>query len=138
MESPEKKRTQPSGTEPAPSRYFTGAAWIKTLVKSSEEINCTVSEVTFQPGARNNWHTHPGGQILLVTAGVGYFQRKGDAIKLIKPGDTITIPSGEIHWHGASHDSSMTHLAINMNSEKGSVEWLAPVTDKEYDLGLRF
>ncbi len=116
----------------APSEYFTGTAWIKALVKADQLVNCNVSDVTFEPGARNNWHTHPGSQILIVTEGIGYYQKRGEPIRIIQTGDVIAIPAAYEHWHGAAPDSKMTHLAINPNSEKGPVNWLERVTDEEY------
>src|SRR6478609_7526060 len=111
--------------------YFTGNAWVKLLV-SENEFNSVIGNVTFEAGARNNWHTHPGGQILIVTDGVGYYQEKGKSIQVIRAGDVINIPPDVEHWHGASRDHDMTHLAINSNTQKGAVIWLKSVTDEEY------
>jgi len=118
--------------EKAPAEYFTGTAWIKFLVPNDPIINTQVGNVVFESGARNNWHTHPGGQILIVTDGVGYYQEKGKSIQVIRAGDVINIPPDVEHWHGASRDHDMTHLAINSNTQKGAVIWLKPVTDEEY------
>ena len=118
--------------EKAPAEYFTGTVWIKSLVASDETFNTQIGNVVFEPGARNNWHTHPGGQILIVTDGVGYYQEKGKKIQVIRKGDVITIPPDVEHWHGASHNSEFTHIAINTNSQKGVVVWLQRVTDDEY------
>ncbi|HVZ57685.1 MAG TPA: cupin domain-containing protein [Chitinophagaceae bacterium] len=115
----------------APTDYFTGQAWVHTLA-SDPAFHCLIGNVTFEPGARNYWHTHPGGQILLVTGGTGYYQEKGKAIRLIKKGDTILIPADVEHWHGATPDSAMTHIAISTNTQLGVVAWLRPVTDEEY------
>jgi len=117
----------------APAEYFTGTAWVKMLVTADDTFNTSVANVTFEPGARNNWHTHPGGQILIVTDGVGYYQEKGKQIQTIRRGDVIQIPPDVVHWHGASHNSEMIHLAINTNTQKGIVEWLDRVTDEEYN-----
>jgi quercetin dioxygenase-like cupin family protein len=84
-------------------------------------------------GARNNWHTHPAGQILLVTDGRGFYQEKGKPARPIATGDVVVIPSGVEHWHGAAHDSSLTHIVITNNTAQGAVDWLAPVTDEEYN-----
>ncbi|HEY5749737.1 MAG TPA: cupin domain-containing protein [Chryseolinea sp.] len=117
----------------APAEYFTGAAWIKPLVPNDTTFNCVMGNVIFEPGARNNWHTHPGGQILIVTEGTGYYQEKGKPIQLIQKGDVIKILPNVVHWHGASHDSEMTHIAISTNTQKGVVDWLQKVTDEEYN-----
>ena len=121
----------PKGDE-ASADYFTGTAWVKMLVTNDTTFNTSVGNVVFKPGARNNWHTHPGGQILIVTHGVGYYQEKGKPIQLIHTGDVVTIPPDVKHWHGASPDSEMTHLAINTNTQNGVVVWLERVTDEEY------
>lgn len=118
--------------EKAPSEYFTGTAWVKPLVPLDSVFNCVIGNVIFEPGTRNNWHTHPGGQILIVTDGIGYFQEKGKPIQLLHKGDVITIPPGVVHWHGASPNSELTHIAISTNTQKGIVDWLQPVTDEEY------
>ena len=116
----------------APAEYFTGTAWVKMLVTADDTFNTSVANVTFEPGARNNWHTHPGGQILIITDGVGYYQEKGKPVQLLHEGNVIKILPGVVHWHGASPDNEMTHLAINTNTQKGIVEWLQKVTDEEY------
>ncbi len=116
----------------APAEYFTGTAWLQPLVPDSRMFNVVIGNVTFEAGARNNWHTHPGGQILLVTDGIGYYQEKGKPIRIIRKGDVIQIPPDIVHWHGASHDHAMTHIAISTNTEKGIVAWLERVTDEQY------
>jgi len=118
--------------EQAPPDYFTGTAWLKVLVQNDDFFNCSVGHVTFEPGARNNWHTHPGGQILIITEGTGYYQEKDKSIQLIEKGDVIRILPGVIHWHGATPHSQMMHLAINPNAQNGVVNWLQPVTAEEY------
>ena len=119
--------------EKAPADYFIGTAWIKPLVPSDQTLHTQIGNVVFEPGARNNWHTHAGGQILIVTDGVGYYQEKGKAIQVIRKGDVVTIAPDVKHWHGASHDSEMTHLAINSNTRNGIVTWLERVTEEEYN-----
>ena len=119
--------------ERVPADYFTGTAWLKMLVQANDIFNTSIGNVTFEPGTRNNWHKHPGGQILIVTDGVGYYQEKGKQIQTIRRGDVIQIPPDVVHWHGASHNSEMIHLAINTNTQKGIVEWLDRVTDEEYN-----
>ena len=116
----------------APADYFTGTAWVTMLVPNDPALHCQVGNVVFEPGARNNWHTHPGGQILVVTAGTGYYQEKGKPIQLLREGDVVKILPDVEHWHGASADSEFTHIAINPNTQKGIVAWLERVTDEEY------
>jgi len=118
--------------EKAPANNFTGTVWVKPLVPNDSVFNCIVGSVTFEPGARSNWHYHPAGQILLVTAGTGYYQEKGQSIKVIRKGDVVTCPPNIEHWHGASPGSMMTHIAINPNTEKGIVVWMQKVSDEEY------
>ena len=119
--------------ERAPADYFIGTVWVKMLLPNDPALNCQMANVVFEPGARNNWHTHPGGQILIVTDGIGYYQEKGKPIQLIQKGDVISISPGVEHWHGASHDSEFTHIAVNPNTQKGIVLWLERVTDEEYN-----
>jgi quercetin dioxygenase-like cupin family protein len=117
----------------APADYFTGRAWVKTLVTDDRIFNSVIGNVVFEPGARNNWHTHPGGQILIVTDGTGYYQEKGKPIQLLRKGDVVKILPDVKHWHGASPDSDFTHIAVNPNTQNGAVVWLDPVTDEEYN-----
>lgn len=118
--------------EKVKNENFTGTAYLKMLVTNDPENPITVGNVTFKPGARNRWHKHPGGQILLVTDGVGYYQERGQAKKILRKGDVIKCPPNVEHWHGASIDSHFSHLAIG-NSDKQAVIWLLPVTDEEYE-----
>ena len=118
----------------APADYFTGTTWVKMLVTADDTFNTSVTNVIFEPGARNNWHTHPGGQILIATDGIGYYQEKGKPIQLLRKGDVVNIPPDIVHWHGATPDSEFTHIAINPNTQKGIVVWLQRVTDEEYNL----
>ena len=118
--------------EKTPADYFTGTAWLNVLVPKDETGNYTIGNVVFEPGSRNNWHTHPAGQILLVTQGRGFYQERGKAARPLSKGDVVVIPSNLEHWHGARQDSSFTHIAITNSTEKGAVEWLAPVTEEEY------
>ena len=117
----------------APADYFTGTAYIKSLAPNDEIFNCQIGNVVFEAGSRNNWHTHPGGQILIVTDGIGYYQEKVKPIQLLRRGDVIRIPPDVVHWHGASRENGMTHIAVNPNSQKAVVVWLQPVTDEEYN-----
>lgn len=131
MKTNHENKIFPKG-EKAPSDYFTGTAWIEPLVPDDRTFNCVIGNVTFEPGARNNWHTHPGGQILIATEGTGYFQEKGKSIQLLQKGDVIKIHPDVEHWHGASPDSEFTHIAISTNTQKGIVRWMQRVTDEEY------
>lgn len=121
----------------APAEYFVGEAWIKVLASPTDgAFDCIVNDVVFAPGARTNWHTHPGGQILICTDGVGYYQEKGKPIQLLNKGDVVKILPDLEHWHGASAESSFTHLAINPNAGKGNVNWMEKVTEEEYNYHL--
>jgi quercetin dioxygenase-like cupin family protein len=115
-----------------PTTWFTGTVWVNPLVVSDSTFQCGVANVTFEPGARSFWHTHQAGQILLVTEGTGYTQERGKPVQLLHKGDVIICKPGVEHWHGASPGSTMTHIAINPNTENGIVVWLKPVTDAEY------
>jgi quercetin dioxygenase-like cupin family protein len=112
---------------------FTGTAYLYMMVTSDSVYQTTMGNVTFEPKARTNWHKHPGGQILLVTDGKGFYQEKGKPAQLIQKGDVVRIPPDTEHWHGASSGNSLTHIAISPNQQKGSVEWLLPVTKEEYE-----
>ncbi len=124
-------RLFPAG-EKAPANNFTGTVWVNSLVANDSVFNCVIGNVTFEPGARSNWHYHPAGQILLITEGTGYYQEKGKPIRLIHKGDVIKCVPNVEHWHGASPGSMMTHIAINPNTKKGIVIWMQKVSDKEY------
>lgn len=117
----------------APAEYFTGTVWAKTLVANDDTLTTAIYNVEFEPGARNSWHTHPAGQILICTEGTGCYQEKGKPIQTLHTGDVVKILPDVEHWHGASPSSSFTHIAININTEKGIVNWLKPVTDEEYN-----
>ena len=123
-----------NGFETAPSEYFTGKVFRKTLVAADAVTNCNVSEVAFEAGARNNWHTHPSNQVLIVKEGICFYQEEGKSIQKIAAGGVINVLPGIKHWHGASPDNSMIHIAININinSDKGMVNWMEPVSDTAY------
>lgn len=112
---------------------FTGKAWHMELVANDTIYNTIVGNVYFEPGARSNWHTHPAGQILIITDGVGYHQIKGEPRQTIKKGDVIKCPPNVMHWHGASPESGLHQMFMISNTEKGIVQWLHPVTDEEYN-----
>jgi len=119
--------------ELGPAENFTGKAWNIGLVATDTVYNTVVGNVYFEPGARSNWHTHPAGQILVITDGVGYHQIKGETRQTIRRGDVIKCPPNVEHWHGASRNSGLQQLYIVPNTEKGIVKWLQPVTDAEYN-----
>jgi len=112
---------------------FTGTAYLQMLLTADSIYQTSIGNVTFESGARTRWHKHPGGQILLVTTGRGYYQEKGLPAQIIRKGDVVKIAPDLEHWHGASPDSGMAHIAISLNLDKGGVVWLQPVTDEEYN-----
>lgn len=113
------------------SQYFIGQAYLAPLTQD-KTLNCPVSNVTFEPGCRNNWHSHTGGQILVVVGGKGFYQTRGEAARLLLPGDVVEIPADVEHWHGAAPDSWFSHLAIECNAQTNKNTWLEPVDDKQY------
>lgn len=113
------------------NKNFTGSAWLKILVVADSLNQTSIGSVTFEPGARTNWHSHPAGQIILALDGVGYYQEKGSPKKIVKKGDAVKCPPGIPHWHGASADTKFIQVAIT-GREKGETVWLEPVTDEEY------
>jgi len=121
--------SQPSGKGPAD--WFTGTVRIDPLFSAPAPARVVGASVTFEPGARTAWHTHPLGQTLIVTAGCGRVQRRGGPIEEIRPGDVIWIPPGEKHWHGAAA-TAMTHIAIQEQIDGKAVEWMEHVTDEQY------
>lgn len=117
-----------------PADWFTGTVRIDPLFLEAEEpARATGAGVTFEPGARTAWHTHPLGQTLIVTAGCGLAQREGGPIEEIRPGDVVWFPPGEKHWHGAAPTTSMTHIAIQEQLDGKTVEWLEKVSDEQYN-----
>ncbi|HEK19318.1 cupin domain-containing protein [Mucilaginibacter sp.] len=120
------------GYKAASAEYFTGKAWLKPLVTPDNDTNCIISDVLFEPGTRNNWHTHGSNQILIIKTGTCYYQEEGQAVQKVEAGGVINVLPGVKHWHGASPDNIMIHTAIGINTEKGIVNWLEPVTDKQY------
>ncbi len=124
-----------NGSRPSrkgPDEYFTGVARIDSPFQADEPARVSGAIVTFEPGARTAWHTHPLGQTLIVTAGCGWAQREGGAIEEIRPGDIIWFPPGEKHWHGATATTAMTHIAIQENLNGKVVDWLEKVSDEQY------
>lgn len=124
--------TQASVT--GPSDWFTGAARIDPLFLNSQDpTRLTGASVTFEPGARTAWHTHPLGQALIVTAGCGRVQKESGPVEEIRPGDVVWFEPGEKHWHGASPSTAMTHIAIQEELDGSAVAWMEKVSDDQYD-----
>ena len=119
--------------EKGPPENFTGNAWNIGLVENDTTYNTVIGNVYFEPGARSNWHSHPPGQILIITDGVGYHQIKGQPRQIIRKGDIVKCPPNVLHWHGASPDTGMQQMYILPKTEKGIVTWLQKVTDEEYN-----
>lgn len=116
------------------SENFTGTVWLQMIENESDTaLNIKMGNVTFEPGARTNWHYHPGGQILIVTKGKGLYQEKGKPVEVIKRGDVIKCPPSVNHWHGANPTDTMAHIAISLNTDKGGAVWLDKVSDEEYN-----
>ena len=126
------KRTgsQPSGKGPA--EYFTGTVRIDPLISPPEPSRVAMALVTFEPGARTAWHTHPFGQTLIVTAGFGWVQREGEPKQEIRPGDVVSFFPEAKHWHGASASTAMSHIAIQEKLNGSPVDWMEHVTDEQY------
>jgi len=124
-----------NGTVPSrrgPAEYFTGTVRIDAPFAGTDGARVSGATVTFEPGARTAWHTHPLGQTLIVTAGVGRVQKQGEPVQEIRPGDIVWIKPGEKHWHGAAPQCAMTHIAIAEAQDGSVVTWLEHVTDEEY------
>lgn len=113
-------------------KYFTGTTYLTMLSTGGDEFNCPIGNVTFEPGARTNWHKHSGGQILLVLAGEGRYCEKGGAVRTICKGDVVRIAPNVEHWHGAAPGAWMTHVSIETNAQTNRTTWLEPVTDAQY------
>jgi len=127
-----------SGSQPSargPEAYFTGAVRIDPLFEAPAPARVLGASVTFEPGARTAWHTHPRGQTLIVTAGCGLVQSGGGPVRKIRPGDVVWCPPGEKHWHGATAITAMTHVAILEHLEGRNVDWMEKVSDQEYAAG---
>jgi len=123
------------GSQPSakgPDDYFTGQVRIDRLSNPPEPARVGMALVTFEPGARTAWHTHPFGQTLIVTAGCGRVQREGGPIEAIRPGDVVWFEPGEKHWHGAAPTTAMSHIAVQEKLDGKPVEWLEHVTDAQY------
>jgi quercetin dioxygenase-like cupin family protein len=126
------KRVGSQSSGAGPAEYFTGTVRIDPLFQPADPARVTGAAVTFEPGARTAWHTHPLGQTLIVTAGCGRAQRAGGLIEEIRPGDIVWFSPGEKHWHGASPNTAMTHIAVQEKLDGKNVEWMEKVTDEQY------
>jgi quercetin dioxygenase-like cupin family protein len=115
-----------------PAQYFTGSVIIDPLFGANERLQATGANVTFAPGARSAWHTHPAGQMMIVTSGTGWVQEEGGEKREIKPGDVIWTPPGVKHWHGATATNSMTHMVITNMLDGENVKWMKKVSDEQY------
>lgn len=119
--------------DPITGPNFTGPAWLQRLMTDADKFDVVISNVVFDPGVRNSWHSHPGGQILIATSGKGYYQEKGKPVQVLNPGDVVAIPSNVIHWHGATPESEFIHMAVNTKVSLGPAVWYDEVTDEEYN-----
>jgi quercetin dioxygenase-like cupin family protein len=129
-----------SGSRPSakgPAEYFTGTVRVDPLNEAPEPARVACALVTFEPGARTAWHTHPLGQTLIVTAGLGWVQRQGGPIEEIRPGDVVWFEPGEKHWHGATATTAMSHIAIQEALNGSPVQWMEQVTDDQYGAGAK-
>jgi quercetin dioxygenase-like cupin family protein len=127
-----------SGSHPSargPAEWFTGTVRLDSLFTAKPPARAAASAVTFEPGARTAWHTHPLGQMLIVTFGRGWAQRDGGPVEEIRPGDVVWFPPGEKHWHGATATSAMTHIAIQEALDGRMVDWMEQVSDEQYRAG---
>ena len=122
--------SRPSGKGPA--EYFTGSVRVDPLMETKEPARVRGAHVTFEPGARTAWHTHPLGQTLIVTSGFGWVQRQGGPVEEIRPGDVVWFEPGEKHWHGATATTAMTHIAIQEALNGSVVDWMEKVSDEDY------
>ncbi len=125
------RQPYPLGEKLSPNPNFTGEVWLAPLSKQ-KELHVPMSNVTFEPGCRNSWHSHKAGQILIATAGIGYYQEKGQPARRLFPGDIVEIAPDVVHWHGAAPDSWFAHIAITTNPQINAAVWLEPVSDSQY------
>lgn len=120
------------------NKNFAGTAYLQMMGASDTTLHTSFGNVTFEPQARTNWHSHPGGQLLFITEGKGYYQAKGEAARLLKKGDFVEIPRNIVHWHGAAPDSEFAHIAVSLNTDDGGAVWSGLVTDEEYNQSTKF
>ena len=128
---PALSRDKPAGQE-GPAEWFTGRVWIQSLFEPPDPARIRCASVTFEPCARTAWHTHPLGQTLIVTSGLGWAQREGGPVEQIRSGDVVWFAPGEKHWHGATPATAMTHIAIQEALNGKPVDWLEQVSDQQY------
>jgi quercetin dioxygenase-like cupin family protein len=124
-----------SGSQPSakgPGEWFTGTVRIDPLFQAKAPARAGGNAVTFEPGARTAWHTHPLGQVLIITAGAGLAQREGGPVEQIRPGDVVWFDAREKHWHGASPTTAMTHIAVQEALDGKAVDWMEQVSDEQY------
>jgi quercetin dioxygenase-like cupin family protein len=126
------KRVGSQSSSKGPTEYFTGAVRIDPLFQAPDPARGVGASVTFEPGARTAWHSHPLGQTLIVTAGCGRAQRWGGPVEEIRPGDVIRFAPGEKHWHGAAPTTAMTHIAIQERLDSKTADWMEKVSDEQY------
>ena len=126
------KRNGSQASAQGPAEYFTGTVRIDQPFQGTDPARVSGAVVTFEPGARTAWHTHPLGQTLIVTFGAGWVQREGGRIEDIRPGDVIWFPADEKHWHGATATTAMSHIAIAEKLDGKAVDWMEKVTDEQY------
>jgi len=122
--------SRPSGK--GPETWFSGTVRVDPLFQAGEPTRVSGGQVTFEPGARTMWHTHPLGQTLIVTTGLGWVQTEGGPVEEIRPGDVVWFPPGEKHWHGATANTAMTHIAITESLNGKNVDWMEKVSDEQY------
>ncbi len=125
------RQPYPLGDKLSPNPNFTGEVWL-TPLSEKKELNVPMANVTFEPGCRNSWHSHKAGQLLVATAGIGYYQEKGQPARRLFPGDIVEITPDVEHWHGAAPDSWFAHIAITTNPQTNAAVWLSPVSDEQY------
>ncbi|HCY42366.1 MAG TPA: cupin domain-containing protein [Prolixibacteraceae bacterium] len=116
---------------------FSGTVWLQMMGAKDSTLHANFGNVTFEAKARTNWHSHPGGQLLFITEGKGYYQAKGEPARLLKKGDFVEIPRNVVHWHGAATDSGFAHIAVSLNTDDGGAVWSGPVTDEEYGQAVK-
>ena len=125
-------RNAEAGTETGPTDYFTGAVHVTRMAASDPPGRTNTASVTFAPGARTVWHTHPAGQVIVITSGQGWVQREGGPVEEVNPGDSVAFAADERHWHGATATTAMTHIAITEGVDGRMVSWLEPVSEAQY------
>jgi len=114
------------------SSNFTGTVWLQMMGATDTTMYARYGNVTFEPKARTNWHSHPGGQLLFITQGEGYYQAKGETARLLRAGNFVEIPPNVVHWHGAAPESEFAHIAVSLNTNLGGAEWKSAVSETEY------